>query len=78
MPRITDSDEGEVDFCNQCFPDEEEAESRFKYKVSAEANDGRGDCFWYSEDWGDNSHPCYDETDYTCEDCGGKLTEVDN
>jgi hypothetical protein len=35
--------------------------------------DDRGNCFSYDEE-----HPPYEETDYTCADCGEILTADDN
>ena len=74
MPRLIDSDSMPMDFCQGCFPSEAEAEDLYKFKVSKDANDGRGCCFLYEDD----CHPDYDGTDYECEICSEELTDADN
>ena len=69
--RIYTSESDPVDFCRVCSPSESEAIK--KYGNLGDGPDNRGNCFSYDED-----HPPYQETDYTCEKCGKKLTERDN
>ena len=73
MPRIYNSDSDALDFCSGCFPTLENAHKKHQYEVHELANDERGDCFSYDEE-----HPPYEDTDYTCEECGCDLTEDDN
>lgn len=69
--RIYTSQSDPVDFCRVCSPPEPEAIEKFGNL--GEGPDGRGNCFSYDEE-----HPPYEETDYTCHQCGKKLTERDN
>ncbi len=71
MPRIYKSNNDPVDFCKRHFPSEEDAEDCFMN--CGDGPDGRGNCFDYNAD-----HPLYDDTDYTCEECGKRLTEEDD
>jgi hypothetical protein len=69
--RVYTSESNPIDFCCDCFPTEQEA--LIKFGDLGDGPDDRGNCFSYNED-----HPPYEETDYTCETCGKKLTEKDN
>lgn len=69
--RIYTSQSEPLDFCRQCAPTDEAALEDFG--DLGDGPDGRGNCFSYDED-----HPPYEETDYTCEICGEKLTAEDN
>lgn len=74
MPRIYDSASDPIDFCEACFPSEEEAEERFgNVAITGEGPDDRGNCFAYEAE-----HPEYSDCDYECEDCGIHLTDEDN
>lgn len=73
MPRIYASNADPIDFCKDCFPDEETAEELFGVEeyglVVGEDRDGFGyDC----------NHPPYDDTDYECWDCGAFLGPDDD
>ncbi len=70
MPRIYDSTSGPIDFCNECFPSEDEAFE--EYGDVGEGPDGRGNCYDYRSD-----HPSYDCDIYTCYKCKKELTEFD-
>ena len=74
MPRLITSDSEPMDFCKSCYPTELEAEEKYKFKVSEEANDGRGCCFLYEDD----CHPDFEFQGYTCDECDEELTEEDN
>lgn len=74
MPRIYNSASDPLDFCNECFPDEVEAEEEYgNTDITGEGPDGRGNCYGYDED-----HPSYSDTDYCCESCRKPLTDADN
>lgn len=75
MPRIYDSGNDPLDFCQICYPETEEiAESLFgDVTKTGEGPDGRGNCFGY-----DAEHPPYEETNYTCNVCHARLTWNDN
>jgi hypothetical protein len=73
MPRIYSSCSDPIDFCRDCFPDEDEAERLYGLEAAGEGPDGRGDCFGY-----DAEHPDYAGEDYHCETCRERLTEADN
>lgn len=71
MPRIYDSESNPLDFCADCFPDEESAE--IEYGQGEDGPDGRGNCYsWNAE------HPDYEHEDYCCEECSKPLTCEDN
>lgn len=71
MPRIYTSASDPIDFCKQCFPDEDEATK--KYGNVGDGPDGRGNCFEHKAD-----HPDYAGEDYQCEDCGKQLKSRDD
>lgn len=72
MPRICTSDGSPLDFCCNCFPDEDRA--RRLYCGKSEGPDNRGDCFEYAPE-----HPAYDgEETYRCHRCDALLEELDN
>ena len=71
MPRIYSSASDPIDFCNECFPGEDEAEELFGNV--GDGPDDRGNCFDY-----DSVHPEYEGTDYTCHTCKKPLTADDN
>ena len=73
MPRIYSSCSEPIDFCNDCYPTEDEAQEEYGLDVVGEGPDGRGDCFDYDAD-----HPDYWDTDYTCETCGKALESIDD
>ena len=69
--RIYASNNDPLDFCRSCFPSEAEAEQ--DYANLGDGPDGRGNCFAH-----DAEHPDYSCDDYSCTNCGRRLTEVDN
>jgi hypothetical protein len=69
--RIYTSQSNPLDFCRSCFPSEEKAIEL--YGNLGEGPDDRGNCFSYDEE-----HPPYEETDYTCEECGKRLQKNDD
>lgn len=71
MPRIYSSVSDPVDFCKDCFPDEDDATDQ--YGNVGDGPDGRGNCFGYNAD-----HPPYEGEGYTCEVCNKLLGEEDN
>ncbi len=72
MPRIFTSNNDPIDFCNKCFPAEEDMIA--KYGNIGDGPDGRGNCFEY-----DAEHPNYaDFGDYQCQTCRKRLKEKDN
>jgi hypothetical protein len=72
MPRIYDSYSDPWDYCRNCFPDEETA--ALKHDTgNDDGPDDRGNCYAYDAD-----HPCYDDTDYTCDLCSSPLNQDDN
>lgn len=71
MPRIRNSFNDPLDFCESCFPSEDEAGDL--YEGIGEGPDGRGDCYCYDDD-----HPPYEDEDYQCESCSSRLGERDN
>ena len=71
MPRIYTSANDPLDFCQDCFPTEEDAMA--EYGNVGDGPDRRGNCFGW-----DAEHPSYDETDYLCMTCKRTLTEEDN
>lgn len=73
MPRIYTSCSDPLDFHRSCFPSLDEAEELYGLEVCGEGPDGRGDCFSH-----DDSHPSYDDDDYDCHACGGRLTGDDD
>ena len=74
MPRICTSASYPIDFCIDCFPDEETAEAEYgDVNKTGSGPDDRGNCFCY-----DDEHPDYEETDYRCHSCRKKLTSEDN
>lgn len=74
MPRIYNSASDPLDFCNECFPDQDDAEELYGNEdITGEGPDNRGNCYGYAED-----HPDYDDTDYKCETCNCELHSIDN
>ena len=74
MPRIYNSANDPLDFCQHCFPDRETAEVEHgDVTISGTGPDERGNCFEYEAE-----HPPYEDTDYTCEACRDLLAERDN
>jgi hypothetical protein len=71
MPRIYTSESDPLDFCLECFPDEDTAND--EYGTLGDGPDDRGNCFGYDEE-----HPPYNGTDYRCETCRKKLTHRDD
>ena len=71
MPRVCDSRSEPIDFCHGCMPTETTA--REEYGNVGDGPDGRGNCFEYEPE-----HPDYEGDDYTCEECGDRLTYRDN
>lgn len=70
MPRVYTSSNDPLDFCQRCFPKEEEAFERFA--DLGDGPDNRGNCFAW-----DAEHPAYDFDEYRCHDCRRLLTEND-
>jgi hypothetical protein len=74
MPRIFDSANNPLDFCQKCMPSEAEADEEYgDVAKTGEGPDGRGNCFGW-----DAEHPDYEGTGYRCEKCRKLLTEQDN
>jgi len=79
MPRIYTSASDPIDFCKQCFPDEDDAIER--YGNVGDGPDGRGNCFEYEAEHPPyEDHPSFDdgESAYQCEECCEALTSNDN
>jgi hypothetical protein len=55
------------DYCARCYADADEEAIAEEYGVPVEAVDKIGD-----------EHPPYDDTDYTCTECGKPLTAKDD
>ena len=72
MPRIYTSASDPIDFCQDCFPSEDEAVEEYGLEQCGEGPDNRGDCFDYN-----SYHPEYEGSGYTCEKCGKELTLED-
>ncbi len=71
MPRVYASNSDPIDYCRTCF-------YALAYVLhglheTGEGPDDRGDCFGY-----DCDHPEYEDTDYTCWNCGRHLTSRDD
>lgn len=75
MPRIYDSGNDPLDFCQDCYPTTEvNAFSKYgDVTKTGVGPDDRGNCFGY-----DAEHPEYDGTGYKCYRCHAVLTNDDN
>lgn len=71
MPRVFSSNNDPLDFCQECFPTEDEAYLQFGDMGGGP--DGRGNCFAY-----DAEHPTYDGEGYCCFECSQPLDESDD
>lgn len=86
MPRIYDKNGDPLDYCQDCFPDEEaflegegcwdekasEPKCKFCNKRRVELDNG-GCGYSHNED-----HPAYGHVNYTCHECGAELGESDD
>jgi hypothetical protein len=75
MPRIYDSMSDPLDFCNNCFPNEQYAIKKYgdNLRENDQGPNHRGNCFGYDAD-----HPSYGGEDYNCEICKELLTDEAN